>query len=53
MVCADGLEIKFCAKSQVVVGLAVEKRINERETIIDRKKVGWADDSDSSAPGFC
>ena len=40
-------------KSQVLVGLAVEKIINERETIIERKKVGWADDSDSSAPGFC
>ena len=42
----------ICEKSQINVGLAVEKRIYERENIIDIKKVGWAD-SNSSAPGSC
>ena len=42
-----------CEESQICVGLAVERRMTERETITDKKKVGWADDSNSSAPGSC
>ena len=41
-----------CEKSQINAGLAVEKRIYERENIIEKKKVGWTD-SNSSAPGSC
>ena len=39
--------------AQLEVGHIVEKRHTEREIIINKKKVGWALDSDSSAPGDC
>ena len=39
--------------AQLEVGRIVEKRQTEREIIINKKKVGWALDSNYSAPGDC
>ena len=38
-------------EAQIEVGCIVEKRHTERKSIMDNKKVGWASDSNSSAPG--
>ena len=39
--------------ARLEVGRIVENRHTEREIIINQKKVGWALNSDSSAPGDC
>ena len=40
-------------ESQFEAGLAVQKRQNEQEIILDKQEVGWVSDSDSTAPGDC
>ena len=35
------------------VGLAIKKRFEERETMLDKIEAGWALDSNSIAPGDC